>query len=121
MDYTLGDVLREVNNMRFYEFSLPPLDKLPKGTCQSPVWCVIAKCFPLKDKHGYESWTDGDSLCCMGKIFPLPQIIREFITDFDYRCWPSLIDKDVPSIDEDVPSTDSTLDIDSQTPSVVAS
>jgi hypothetical protein len=114
MDYTLRDVLREVNNMRFYEFSLPPLEKLPKGSCQSPIWCVIAKCFPLKDKHGYESWTDGDSLYCMGKIFPLPQLIREFITDFDNGQWPSLIG-------EDVSSTDSTLDIDSQAHSVVAS
>lgn len=111
MDYTLGDVLREVNNLRFYEFSLPPLERLPKGTCQSPIWCVIAKSFPL-DKHGYEAWTDGDSLFCMGKIFPLPQVVRQFITDFDNGEWPSLIDKNVSSID-------STIDVDSQTPSVV--
>jgi hypothetical protein len=105
MDYTLGDVLREVNNIRFYEFSLPPLEKLPKGSCKSPIWCVIARCFPV-DKN-YEAYSDGSQLVCMGTITSLPQVIREFITDFDNGKWPSLVDKDSKERLEEILEEDS--------------
>lgn len=105
MDYTLGDVLQEVNTLRFYELSLPPLEKLPKGQCTRANTCVIARCFP--DMH-----TDGDWLFWENDDIPLPITIREFISDFDQGLWPSLIEKNVSSID-------SAIDVDSQTPILV--
>jgi hypothetical protein len=89
MDYTLGDVLHEVNELRFYQFSLPPLAKLPKGHCKKSQTCVIAVCFPC-------CATDGSILYYLGSEeveIDLPELIREFIMDFDNGCWPSLIEK----------------------------
>lgn len=108
MDYTLGDVLREVNNLRFYEFSLPPLEKLPKGQCTLAANCVIAKCFSAC------AYTDGSHLYSNLGTIELPSIIVNFIMDFDNGEWPSLIEKNVPSIH-------STTNIDSETHSVVGS
>jgi hypothetical protein len=107
MDYTLGDVLREINELRFYEGSLPPLERLPKGLCKRTSRCVIARCFR-------NSITDGTTLYWTQEI-ELPPIIREFITDFDNGHWPSLIEYRPPLIETNVSSSDSSIDVDSST------
>lgn len=82
----LEKVLAWVNNTRFYEFSLPPVESLPNGRPCSTNDCPIVKCFPA----GY--FTDGSILyrpdatmqdVKYGRGIEFPEEVREFIAEFD--------------------------------------
>lgn len=96
MDIIQRKTLDWVNRTRFHEFSLPPLDKLPKGVRGCSSTCVISMCFSTR--IGDEILSDGTILyvnptteaVVNGNGIEMPQYVREFVNNFDDGLYPEL-------------------------------
>ena len=85
LDYTLDEVLREINAERVYALGMKPLDKIPMGKGEADL-CPVSEAFDA-------AYTDGENyyLNFDGSSHPLPDILRWFILDFDSGEYPELV------------------------------
>jgi hypothetical protein len=90
------EVLYWVNSVRFDEFQLGPIEKLPDGIPSAADKCSLARCFPKG------CLVDGTLLyrpdCTTrdmkeGNGIELPEIVRDFASRFDSWDYPELVEQ----------------------------